>query len=172
MSKDPYFEVKSTKSELNATLSGLMADLLELNDTVNVLEEDFKTVGKSKFGLSLDEIRKRRVWVVKCEGELKRMLDEVNEPLKSTLVHPLSKTYSNENEEEEDRNAKNGNEDDLEAYQQEQESIILHQQDQTLGTISGVVGVLREQASLMGRELFDQTQLRIIPQNLSKQTSF
>jgi syntaxin 6 len=34
--------------------------------------------------------------------------------------------------------------------------MIMKQQDQTLGTISGVVGVLREQASLMGQEMSEQ----------------
>jgi hypothetical protein len=34
--------------------------------------------------------------------------------------------------------------------------MIMKQQDQTLGTISGVVDVLREQASLMGQEISEQ----------------
>ncbi|KAH9815444.1 syntaxin 6, N-terminal-domain-containing protein [Melampsora americana] len=151
-------ELKTSKSELKATLSGLMADLLELNDTVKVLEDDFNSFGKSKFGLTEDEIKRRRIWVRNCEGELRRMLEEINEPefhqstlnSNSNTYHPLSQHFSNHSHDHQTQ------EDEMEAYQQEQESMIIHQQDQTLGNISGVVEVLREQASLMGREIVDQ----------------
>ncbi|KAI9618811.1 hypothetical protein H4Q26_012065 [Puccinia striiformis f. sp. tritici PST-130] len=43
-----------------------------------------------------------------------------------------------------------------EEFYHQQESMMLSKQDQTLGTISGVVEVLREQAHLMGQEISEQ----------------
>lgn len=53
--------------------------------------------------------------------------------------------------------------------------MIMKQQDETLGTISGVVDVLREQASLMGQEISEQNVLVIrfpFPLFLLKLTSW
>ncbi|CAH7684737.1 hypothetical protein BY996DRAFT_6434463 [Phakopsora pachyrhizi] len=46
--------------------------------------------------------------------------------------------------------------DESELFHQEHKMMMINKQDQTLSTISGVVGVLREQANLMGREIGDQ----------------
>ncbi|PLW08792.1 hypothetical protein PCANC_06143 [Puccinia coronata f. sp. avenae] len=55
-----------------------------------------------------------------------------------------------------DLESQRGTDDPTEDYYHQQELMIMKQQDQTLGTISGVVDVLREQASLMGQEISEQ----------------
>ena len=40
--------------------------------------------------------------------------------------------------------------------ERQQQSLMFEEQDRTLGSIAGVIGTLREQASVMGREVFEQ----------------
>lgn len=63
-------ELTWAKSELDATLSALMADVAELDDAVGVLERDLQESGRSRFGVSENEVRKRRTWVKNVQQEL------------------------------------------------------------------------------------------------------
>jgi hypothetical protein len=75
-------ELSSTRTELKATLSTLIYDISQLNHVVRVLEEDLSSssptsskknnhLNKSKFGVSLDEVKKRRAWLVEVQEQVK-----------------------------------------------------------------------------------------------------
>ncbi|EFP76972.2 hypothetical protein PGT21_002781 [Puccinia graminis f. sp. tritici] len=199
-------ELSSTRTELKATLSTLIYDISELDHVVRVLEQDLSPsssssptsskknnhLNKSKFGVSLDEVKKRRAWLVEVQQQVQAMKETVEMPLGSNPVpssyHPLlpspisptdrksggrtasrSQSRNHEDRQKRSRNPAESRpqfrddlesqreaQDDTEEFYHQQESMIMKQQDQTLGTISGVVGVLREQASLMGQEMSEQ----------------
>jgi hypothetical protein len=79
-------ELSSTRTELKATLSTLIYDISELDHVVRVLEQDLSSssssssptsskkninLNKSKFGVSLDEVKKRRAWLVEVQEQVK-----------------------------------------------------------------------------------------------------
>ena len=49
-----------------------------------------------------------------------------------------------------------GEPDDDGDLERQQQSLMFEEQDRTLGSIAGVIGTLREQATVMGREVFEQ----------------
>ncbi|KAG0148136.1 hypothetical protein CROQUDRAFT_655271 [Cronartium quercuum f. sp. fusiforme G11] len=159
-------ELAWARSELRATLSALMADISELDDAVNVLEKDIQASRKSKFGVSEEEVRRRRGWVKNVQAELNKMRVSSSSPLSPSSTSPLpnkSPAQATRNQgpstyhplaQSHSPSSQSGRlDDELEQFDQEQQHMIIDQQDRTLGTISGVVEVLREQASLMGREI-------------------
>jgi len=202
-------ELISTRTELQATLSTLLYDISELDHVVCVLEEDlsasspgpaasWKQNTKSKFGVSLEEVKKRRRWLAQVHQQVKEMKEAVEMPLDSNppawSYHPLlpnptspttsrttrtasrngarfqsratddskhrsGKQYESSRRSRDDLESQRDTEDQTEEFYHQQESMIMKQQDQTLGTISGVVDVLREQASLMGQEISEQNVL-------------
>ncbi|OAV98708.1 hypothetical protein PTTG_25621 [Puccinia triticina 1-1 BBBD Race 1] len=191
-------ELGSTRAELRSTLSTLAYDISELDDVVRVLEEDLSPSStttttttaaahrKSKFGVSLDEVRKRRAWLAEVQQQVKTMRETVEMPLDSnpgrSTYHPLLPSPTSPAAHRtppgaqsdrrsrppggqprsrlgDDLEAQRGAEQDTEEFYHHQEAMMMRQQDQTLGTISGVVDVLREQASLMGQELSEQNEM-------------
>lgn len=75
-------ELLSTRTELQATLSTLLYDISELDHVVCVLEEDlsasspgptasWKQNTKSKFGVSLEEVKKGRRWLAQVQQQVK-----------------------------------------------------------------------------------------------------
>lgn len=199
-------ELLSTRTELQATLSTLLYDISELDHVVCVLEEDlsasspgptasWKQNTKSKFGVSLEEVKKRRRWLAQVQQQVKEMKEAVEMPLDSNqpawsyhplLPNPISPTtsrttgtasrngarfqsratddpkhrsgkqFESSRRSRDDLESQRDTEDQTEEFYHQQESMIMKQQDETLGTISGVVDVLREQASLMGQEISEQ----------------
>ncbi|GAA5849411.1 hypothetical protein JCM5353_001079 [Sporobolomyces roseus] len=158
MDEDPYFTVKRevanqlealhflastyqqnptdwTLSELKAGLSGLRPDLEELEESVAAIEE----AGVSRrLGIDASEVKSRRHFV-------DRVTEEIKEAYRSSLrkeqgSHPL---------------------DDPEAdadFEVQHQSLLLQQQDSTLTDIASTVGLLREQAKVIGQEVSEQTQ--------------
>ncbi|MBW0486170.1 hypothetical protein O181_025885 [Austropuccinia psidii MF-1] len=157
-------ELSLARSELKTTLSTLETDISELDEVVNVLEQDFEKLGhQSRFGISYNEIRKRRAWVTNAQKQLEEMKQAITSSfvLNSSNYHPLipsafsnpSNAPINSRHHPPFRDDCPIDIDDAEEFNHEQQSMVMAQQDQTLGVISGVVDVLREQASLMGREI-------------------
>lgn len=192
-------ELLSTKAELKSTLSNLSYDISELDSVVSVLEQDVQKSSSSaattqtKFGVSFEEVKKRRAWVTQAHQKLKDMkkLIETSVPTNppSSSYHPLlpspesptslispgplaskhkpkdlassridqhSNKFSGPSSPFRYPQSPRDLENQTEEYFHEQQSIMLKRQDETLGTISGVVHVLREQASLMGQEISEQ----------------
>ncbi|KAI7934400.1 hypothetical protein MJO28_017117 [Puccinia striiformis f. sp. tritici] len=134
---------------------------------------------KLKFAVSEDEVKNRRRWLNEVQQQVKEMKETVEMPLESTYhpLQPISPTRPTSFNRTNSRNLINHQNrnrnysdrafgDDLEhqghesnqteEFYHQQESMMLSKQDQTLGTISGVVEVLREQAHLMGQEISEQ----------------
>ncbi|KAL8279257.1 hypothetical protein RQP46_008294 [Phenoliferia psychrophenolica] len=183
-SQDPYFEVKSeiestllhlssllslptnvpaserayNHSELLGTLISLEADLEELEESVHAVEEEGVA---RRLGIAKEEVARRRAFVERVRGvvrdarqrsgsegspsiEARRRLSAHSANLPPPSYHPYE-------DEEDDANGGGANQ-----FEMEHQTLLITQQDRTLTDISGTVGLLREQAKVMGREVFDQ----------------
>ncbi|GJN89314.1 hypothetical protein Rhopal_002294-T1 [Rhodotorula paludigena] len=174
MSDDPYFEVKAeveaalaqlssthaqlgraspnseerswALAELKATLAAVVPDLEELEESVAALEE----VGVARrLGIADKEVRARRDFVERARGEIadaKRKRYSAS----SSAYPPSYHTNAPE------QSGTDGETDPNAEFEMQHQTLLMEQQDRTLTDISGTVGLLREQAHLMGREVFEQ----------------
>ncbi|GAA5968326.1 hypothetical protein JCM11641_003811 [Rhodosporidiobolus odoratus] len=169
MSDDPYFEVKTDElqwaiSELKATLAAIEPDIDELEDSVAAVEEPGVL---RRLGITDKEVKARTDFVQRAKGEvaaIRRRLpvttlispDRTLNRLSATSSayppsyhtrNPLDISDDDGREEESDPNAE---------FEVQHQTLLVQQQDRTLTDISGTVGLLRQQAQVMGREVLEQ----------------
>ncbi|GAA99508.1 uncharacterized protein L969DRAFT_86768 [Mixia osmundae IAM 14324] len=181
MSKDPYFDVKAevqrtlqdaqslkesyirirklarqdtseelqwAKDELKAITATLASDLEELVESIQAVE----TVGARTFGIDDGELDQRRAFVETVKREVRELRTTLSDQSKHAKLQVPGQTYRDEV-------------DDLESgrasaeYEHQQQAMLMHEQDRTMDSIGGVVGTLKEQASIMGQEIFSQVGL-------------
>ncbi|GAA5999016.1 uncharacterized protein JCM10292_003259 [Rhodotorula paludigena] len=150
-------------AELKATLAAVVPDLEELEESVAALEE----VGVARrLGIADKEVRARRDFVERARGEIaaiRRQLPEsrADSPdakrkrySASSSAYPPS-YHTNAPE----QSGTDGESDPNAEFEMQHQTLLMEQQDRTLTDISGTVGLLREQAHLMGREVFEQNRM-------------
>lgn len=141
-------ELAQARSELETTLQDLTSDLQDLVDSVKAIESD-----PFRYGVDIDEVARRRKLVEDVGREVEHMGNELknvaNSPKRdgangSTLPPPSAF----------DPDVPEG--DDYEAFEQQRQVEIMHEQDEALDGVFKTVGNLRQQANDMGRELEEQ----------------
>ncbi|KAL8964762.1 MAG: hypothetical protein Q9183_004232, partial [Haloplaca sp. 2 TL-2023] len=138
------------RSELETTIQDLSSDLQDLVDSVKAVESD-----PFSYGLDIDEVGRRRKLVKDVGDEVEDMRDELrkvagaqkNAANGSALPPPSAF----------DPDAPDG--DEYEAFEQQRQVEIMHEQDEALDGVFKTVGNLRQQANDMGRELEEQHEM-------------
>ncbi|KAL8769430.1 MAG: hypothetical protein Q9209_004658 [Squamulea sp. 1 TL-2023] len=141
-------ELAQARSELEATLQDLSSDLQDLVDSVKAIESD-----PFRYGVNISEVSRRRKLVEDVDIEVEDMrkeLKKVANSQKRDEVHgstlPPPSAF--------DPDGPEG--DDYEAFEQQRQVEIMHEQDEALDGVFKTVGNLRQQANDMGRELEEQ----------------
>ncbi|TAQ89749.1 hypothetical protein B7494_g1943 [Chlorociboria aeruginascens] len=143
---NPSPELLSATSELNAALTTLSEDLLDLRDAVAAVQSD-----PYRYGLEIDEVSRRRRFVDEVAGEIEDMQDELS-----------NKTAPNGNGKGKGRQMPEyveGQEDTYREFEEQQQVQMFAEQDTQLDSVSHTIGNLRAQASEMGRELEEQREM-------------
>ncbi|GAA6014225.1 hypothetical protein JCM8202_005195 [Rhodotorula sphaerocarpa] len=150
-------ELQQTISQLRAQLLTIEPDVEELEDAIAAIEEPGVA---RRLGISDSEVRSRRSVVQRIKGDLETIRKQCppetadtapgRRSASTTAFRPDSGPLAEEPEEGPDPNAE---------FEMQHQSLLIEQQDRTLTDISGTVGLLREQAHLMGQEVFEQNQM-------------
>jgi len=142
-------ELASARSDLESALSTLAEDLADLEAAVQAVESN-----PAQFGLSQDEVTRRRRLVQEVGGETEDMREELKKAkpgraAAGDLPDPNSFAIQD-----------GGDADDAyEEFEHQQQMQIMRDQDEQLDGVSVTVGNLRRQADDMGRELEEQRQI-------------
>jgi len=145
-------ELTEARNELETTVQDLSTDLQDLVDSVRAVEGD-----PFRYGLDIDEVGRRRQLVQDVGDEVESMRQE----LAKTVIGAQSKGQgmngslpppSAFDPDELER-------DDYGAFEQQQQTQMMHEQDEALDGVFKTVGNLRQQADDMGRELEEQGEM-------------
>lgn len=156
-------ELLQSRTDLKANLETLTADLADLLDSVQAVESD-----PYAFGLDVAEVQRRRGFVRDVGDEvegMRRELEGVVEThvagahVNSTTTNgkpnmngklPAPAAFDDDREDEDDPYGE---------FAQQQQEVMMREQDEQLDGVFQSVGVLRNQAQDMGRELEEQAVL-------------
>ncbi|KAL8842257.1 MAG: hypothetical protein Q9170_000583 [Blastenia crenularia] len=144
-------ELSQARTELESNLHELSSDLQDLVDSVRAVEGD-----PFRYGIDIDEVERRRKLVEEVGGEVEDMrgeLKNVSAAQKGASVNgstlPPPSAFDPDAPES----------DDYEAFEQQRQVEIMHEQDEALDGVFKTVGNLRQQANDMGRELEEQHEM-------------
>ncbi|KAL8702283.1 MAG: hypothetical protein Q9201_004491, partial [Fulgogasparrea decipioides] len=144
-------ELAQARSELETTIRDLSSDLQDLVDSVRAVESD-----PFRYGIDIDEVGRRRKLVKDVGDEVEDMREELKKvatgqkrgDANGSVLPPPSAF---------DPDAPDG--DEYEAFEQQRQTEIMHEQDEALDGVFKTVGNLRQQANDMGRELEEQHEM-------------
>lgn len=141
-------QLVEARNDLESNLTDLSTDLQDLIGSVKAVEHD-----PYRYGLDIDEVSRRRKLVADISEEVEDMHKQLNEVVshangKTPLAHP--DTFGVEDQEDDG---------DYEAWQEQRQMEIMHEQDEALEGVFQTVGNLRAQADTMGRELEEQAEM-------------
>ncbi|MCJ1341124.1 hypothetical protein MMC09_006420 [Bachmanniomyces sp. S44760] len=151
-------ELLQARQELEATLQDLSSDLADLVESVKAIEQD-----PFKYGIELDEVGRRRRLVEEVGDEVEGMREELLRAVgdvnrKAALGSDGRQLPPPSAFDDEDDDPERG-QDHYAAFEQQRQVEIMHEQDEALDGVFQTVGNLREQASVMGRELEEQHEM-------------
>lgn len=143
-------ELASARSDLEAALGSLADDLADLVASVQAVESN-----PGQFGLSTDEVSRRRRLFHEVGGEVEDMRDELAKKLVAAaaardLPDPSAFSIADGDADGDDGYAE---------FEQRQQLQMMREQDQHLDSVFHTVGNLRRQADDMGRELEAQREM-------------
>ncbi|WVQ76801.1 hypothetical protein IAR50_006475 [Cryptococcus sp. DSM 104548] len=183
MSKDPYIDVKREVEISLASIQSLARDHRdlynpsassatvleaqeELRNTLSILEPDAEDLEESvrvvedmgeRWGLSADEVARRRQFVQNVKREVKDIRNKVhrlgsqNKGMgKQPQVPYRDSSADLERGYDED-------DDEMRRWEAQEQEMLVKKQDDTLGLIQGTLHTLASQAGLMGSEVEEQT---------------
>ncbi|KAF2403077.1 hypothetical protein EJ06DRAFT_536536 [Trichodelitschia bisporula] len=142
-------ELVEARSDLEATLDDLQADLADLVESVKAVELD-----PYRYGIELTEVERRRRFVQEVGGEIEDMKEELLKPIGGG---PKGKGVLNGDMLPDPDSFDDP--DDYVAFEQERQMEVMQEQDEALDGVFRTVGTLRQQADTMGRELEEQGEL-------------
>ena len=142
-------ELLESRQELEQTIQDLSTDLQDLVDSVKAVESD-----PFRFGLDIEEVGRRRKLVQDVGDEVENMRDELAKTVTGAQKGmngslPLTSAFDTDDVEG----------DDYEAFEQQRQVEMMHEQDEALDGVFKTVGNLRQQADDMGRELEEQVDI-------------
>lgn len=137
-------ELASARGDLETSLATLTEDLQDLQAAVDAVESN-----PAQYGLSADEVTRRKRFVQETTGETDDMREEAKkQPTTAGAQGDLP-----------DPNSFTLQDDAYEEFEQQQQMQMMRDQDDQLEGVSATVGNLRRQADDMGRELEEQGQM-------------
>ncbi|KAF4584463.1 syntaxin 6 [Ophiocordyceps camponoti-floridani] len=136
-------ELASARKDLESALRTLAEDLSDLEASVAAVESK-----PSQYGLSSDEVARRKRVVREASGELQDMRQELSR--NAALASSSAVADSSPADDDEDFAA---------GFEQEQQVQMMRDQDQHLDGVFQTVGNIRRQADDMGRELEEQHEM-------------
>lgn len=146
-------ELTQARKELEATIQDLSSDLQDLIDSVKAVEAD-----PFQYGLDIDEVGRRR----KLVGDIGVEVEDMREEMKKIVANPNYKGHALNGSSLPPPSAFEPDSPDVdsyEAFEQQRQVEIMHEQDEALDGVSKTVGNLRQQADDMGRELEEQVEI-------------
>lgn len=150
-------ELVSARADLEDALSSIADDLEDLVDTVQAIEAN-----PAQFGLSAQEVRRRKRLVQEVGGEIEDMREELNKRLDVKAASggdlPDPSAFAIADGDADDNYAE---------FEQQQQVEMMREQDQHLDGVFQTVGTLRRQADDMGRELEEQREMLEVVDNVA-----
>ncbi|UNI18807.1 hypothetical protein JDV02_005054 [Purpureocillium takamizusanense] len=153
-------ELASARDDLESALGSLAEDLADLVASVQAIERD-----PVQFGISADEVRRRKRLVQEVGGEIEDMREELNKKIgggnaggnsnNNQLPDPNSFAIADGDDDDDG----DGGHDGYAEFEQQQQVEMMREQDQHLDGVFQTVGNLRRQADDMGRELEEQGEM-------------
>jgi t-SNARE syntaxin family protein len=150
-------ELASARADLESALSTLADDLADLVDSVGAVESN-----PAQFGLSADEVVRRKRLVQEVGGEVEDMRDELHKKLDAAAAAASSSGGGGANDLPDPNSFAIPDGDGGDGYaefEQQQQVQMMQDQDQHLDGVFQTVGNLRRQADDMGRELEEQHEM-------------
>jgi t-SNARE syntaxin family protein len=138
----------SARQELSDNLSSLADDLADLAAAVKAVEGD-----PYKYGLDVSDVAARRRFVEEAMGDVEDMKEEMESAETPPPTHPQYGGFVGDDDEDEVP------QDQLVAYEREQQVQMMREQDLQLEGVYRSVGTLRAVANTMGQELSEQAEL-------------
>ncbi|TQS32820.1 hypothetical protein Golomagni_06852 [Golovinomyces magnicellulatus] len=150
-------ELASARSDLETALAALAEDLSDLVASVQAVESN-----PAQYGLTNDEVTRRKRLVQEVGGEIEDMREELQKKIEAAagggggdLPDPNSFSMPE-------------GDDNYAEFEQQQQMEIMHEQDQHLDGVFQTVGNLRRQADDMGRELEEQREMLEVVDNIAE----
>ena len=144
-------ELEQARNELESNLRDLSSDLQDLVDSVKAVEGD-----PFRYGIDIDEVGRRRRLVEEVGGEVEDMREE----LKNVASSQKKKGVNGSALPPPSAFDPDAPDDDAyEAFEQQRQVEMMHEQDEALDGVFKTVGNLRQQADDMGRELEEQHEM-------------
>ncbi|GAA6013042.1 hypothetical protein JCM11491_000950 [Sporobolomyces phaffii] len=153
------------------TLSELKAGLLAINPDVQELEESVQAVEEPgvarRLGIDANEVRRRREFVNRVKDEIAKIRRRLPRTVSRSpspeayrsryqTALPSRSTANRFSDPLADSKPGVESEDSHAEFEMHHQSLLMEQQDRTLTDIADTVGLLREQARVIGTEVFEQ----------------
>ncbi|KAN0061638.1 hypothetical protein ACQY0O_006564 [Thecaphora frezii] len=141
-------DLQSAYDRLSDALEALRQDVEDVKQSVHVVERS----GPERFGVTPDELQRRKQFTHQCErqiAELERIASR-RVPEHSTTDHQHLSI---------DMAQQPLHHDATEAFEREQQHLLMSRQDSTLDSIGATLLNLRSQAGTMGQEIGEQVEL-------------
>ena len=152
-------ELLQARGEVESALQDLSTDLADLVESVKAIEKD-----PYGYGLEIDEVARRRRIVEEFGGEVEDMQEELT---KAFVGANGKMTTSNQSPPPLTLEPTSPDRADYDAFDQQRQTELIHEQDQALDGVFQTVGNLRQQAEVIGRELEDHGGLLTDVDNLA-----
>ncbi|SYW81173.1 uncharacterized protein UHO2_07081 [Ustilago hordei] len=136
--------LQSSSSAARASSSSGGEDVEDVKQSVLVVERS----GPERFGVTPEELKRRKEFVAECEAEI----DSLSKVVKQSPPSGRASSTKINLPEEEDKDA-------TEAFEREQQQILISRQDSTLDKIGTTLNSLRNQAVMMGQEIGEQIEI-------------
>lgn len=147
-------ELSSARSDLEAALSSLAEDLADLVASVQAIESN-----PAQYGLSRDEVTRRKRLVQEVGGEIEDMREELQKKIEAGSVPRGGGDLPDPSSFAIPEGDGTGGADGYAEFEQQQQVEMMREQDQHLDGVFQTVGNLRQQAGDMGRELEEQREM-------------
>jgi member of the syntaxin family of t-SNAREs len=156
-------ELLQSRSDLQQNLETLTADLADLLESISAVESD-----PYAFGLDVAEVSRRRGFVKVVGDEVEGMRREIqgvveeSTHIAGSITHGAASTTKSSGRLPAPTSFEDEAHDDDDPYgefEQQQQQVMMREQDEQLDGVFQTVGVLRNQAEDMGRELEEQAVL-------------
>ncbi|KAJ9478462.1 t-SNARE coiled-coil homology domain-containing protein [Pseudozyma hubeiensis] len=138
-------DVESAHDRLSDAIEGLRQDVEDVKQSVLVVERS----GPERFGVSPEELRSRKAFVSECEAEIKALSQVVKD----------SPPGGRDRFDSVKIDLDDADEDATEAFEREQQQMLMSRQDSTLDKIGSTLSSLRNQAGMMGQEIGEQIEI-------------
>jgi len=155
--RDESEELVWARNELKATLAAMEADLEDLEESVNIVEE----AGPRMFDLEESDVMERRGYVNHVKQEIETIRSELETGVAKPRSRPSSWIAPRETAKPTPPTAppEDANEDAQSEWARAEQQMMIREQDRTMDSIAGTLNTLAQQAGLMGLEVGEHNEM-------------